>query len=587
MSSHRAAGPIRRFAVSLALLAALAALPVLADVTQPAEVVGVRVDRSLDDLVVSWDAVTIDAAGNDETVTSYHVYRGTTADFVPDKTNGSNRIAAVPGTSHTDVGAATDGQSRYFYRVSAVDDQGNEGATRPATVTTPPTLSGFWTDTTIELDWTDAQPVGEVVSYKVYRGRGSGQYEAVEDVGLATTYSATGLETNVNWYFAVTAVDVSGNETAFSNEHVDPVGGTITLRVHDDSHLCWGAAGCPPQDPDAVQRSDGFQLLLPADMPEGDWVRVELTFTMDSKLCEPPAGDNTSKCGSGNPCPEPPCNGGYNTCGDPWDRTAHVFMVLDDCIQSGAACMNGNNIELMRAVTPFGTDAPPPNGTGVVPPRSLTLDITPFTPLLQGQNRYIGSHIGHFTQEGWWVTTEFRFSKRPEDTSAKPPADGFETVFFHTTGAGLTGPYTVDIPASAQQVLGRLFVTGHGANDDPECGAGQGDEFCPKMNRILVDAAAAWEDEPWRDCCYPRGSFLCQDCSNWNACGYPSCTFDRSGWCPGEIACHDNLDEGCDQDLDLTGTLTPGATHDIQYEIVNVNGSWSRSLVVYWYDAAD
>ncbi len=50
------------------------------------------------------------------------------------------------------------------------------------------------------------------------------------------------------------------------------------------------------------------------------------------------------------------------------------------------------------------------------------------------------------------------------------------------------------------------------------------------------------------------------------------------------MACHYNLDEGCDQDLLFTSNLLPGQSHDIEYEILDINGSWSRSLVVYWYN---
>jgi hypothetical protein len=559
---------------------------VVGDVTNPADVKGLRVDRVGADLQLTWDPVTTDAAGNPETVDYYEIYRGIVPDFLPDKLGGANRIATTAATSSTDPGAATDGEPVYFYVVAAVDLNGNQGPTRPSRVVTAPVLSGQWTDTSIELTWSDGQPQDQVMAYKVYRGRASGQYEFVEDVGLATTYSATGLEANVNWYFAITAMDDGLNETTFSNEHVDPVGGTIDVRVHDGSGLCWNNSEsdkCPPTDPEHVQRSSGWQLLVPGGFPEGDWTRVDVTFTMESRLCNPPEGDNVSKCGDGNPCVNPPCNGGYNTCGDPWDRTAHLFLVLDDCIEQGHGCMNGDNIELMRAVTPFGTDADPPLGTGVVPPRALTLDITPFAPLLAGQNRYIGAHIGHYVQTGWWVTSEFHFSKRPEETSPKRPADGIDPVFFHSTGTGRTGPFPVDVPAEAQQVIGRLFITGHGGNNDPECGQ-PADEFCPRTNRILVDSAVAWEDVPWRDCCYPRGDPLCLGCWDWNACGPTSCMFDRSGWCPGEIACHDNLDDGCDQDLPFTHALTPGQLHDVEYEILNVNGSWSRSLVVYWYE---
>jgi hypothetical protein len=554
-----------------------------ADVTNPVEVENLLVGKSGGDVQLQWDAVTTDVAGNPETLGLYEIYRGTVATFVPDKAGVSNRIGTLAGETFADVGAAGSLEPSYFYLAVAVDAVGNKSASRASTITTPPVLSGFWTDTTVELDWSAAEPLEEVVAYRVYSGRSSGNYESVEDVSLAQVHSATDLATNVNWHFAVSALDSAGNETVLSNEHIDPVGGTLAVRVHDETELCWGASTCTPTDPDHVQRSNGFQMLIPADFPAGDWGRIEVTFTMDSRLYNPPAGGNVSKCGTGNPCVSPPCNGGYNTNGDPWDRTAHLFMVLDDCIEQGQACINHNNIELMRAVTPFGTDAPPPEGTGVVPPRRLTMDITPFRSLLAGQRRYIGAHIGHFVQKGWRVTTDFSFSKRPEDVSLKPPADGIQPVFFHSSGSGLTGPFPVDIPAAAQEVVGRIFITGHGGGSAPDC-SNPADEFCQRVNRILVNSATAWEDVPWRDCCWPRDSSNCNGCSDWNACGFPSCTFNRSGWCPGELACHDNLDEGCDQDQILTSALTSGQTHDIEYQVVDIAGSWSRSLVVYWYD---
>jgi hypothetical protein len=34
----------------------------------------------------------------------------------------------------------------------------------------------------------------------------------------------------------------------------------------------------------------------------------------------------------------------------------------------------------------------------------------------------------------------------------------------------------------------------------------------------------------------------------------------------------------------MTAAFTPGQASDIQYQIVDVNGSWARSLVLYWYD---
>lgn len=540
----------------------LAAGLTMADVTAPARIGDLAVDKIGADASMSWTAVALDAAGNTETVASYNIYRGETKGFVADKIGGSNRIGSSVTESYLDVGALPSGMD-YYYRVTAVDGDGNEGGSMMPLVTTPPVLSGNWTDTTIDLTWTDAQPVGEVTGYRVYCGEASGQYDFVDDVGLVNGHTIAAVLTGVNWYCAVAATDANGNESAFSNEHIDVIGGVITVRAHDEAELCWGAAGCPVETPETVVRSDGFQKLVPVVFPEGDWTSVEVTYTIESRLCSPPTVPD--KCTDGNP-------GGYNPCGDPWDRIAHLFMVLDDCIAGGGNCITQDNMELMRAITPFGTDAPAPDGDGIVPPSTYTLDITPFAPLLTG-TRHIGAQIVHYVQTGWWVTVDFRFSKRAEDTSPKPPADGIAQVFFHT-GANMLTPRPVTIPASATQVFTRYFISGHGS-----------DEFVQRLNRILVNDTPAFQTTPWVDCCYPRGTEpFCPDCADWNACGYPSCTFDRSGWCPGEIACHYNQDQGCNQDLDATGWLPPGGTYNVTYDIIGITGSWPKSLVAYWYN---
>ena len=448
-------------------------------------------------------------------------------------------------------------------------------------------LAGFWTNTTIELDWTPAEAGVDVMAYRVYYGRGSGEYEFVDDVGLATTHSLTGLEFFVNWYSVVAAVDANGNESVFSNEHIDALRGTGKMRVHDGEELCWGGSTCTPADPEKIQRSDGWELMIPAEFPEGDWTKVEVTFTMESRLCIPPNQGTVSKCGPGNPCQSPPCNGGYNPCGDPWDRTAKLFLVLDDCIAQGGSCVTDDNLELIHAVTSFGTDADPPEGTGVVPPRVLKMDITPFAPLLTG-TKYVGAHIGHFVQKGHWVTVDFEFSE--STASPKPPADGIEIVGF---GNAPLPTRQIAIPATATQIFARIFTTGHGgglhcdggANNGEPCDSGADcpggvcnpcDEFCHRTNQFLLDGSPIWNVIPFRTDCNV-GS-----CPNWNACGFPSCTFPRAGWCPGYIACHHNAP--CDNDIDFTSQIPPGGTYDFDYQIVEPNGSWDVSVALYWYE---
>ncbi len=559
-------------------------LPVwAADVTRPAEVAGVAATKTVSDVLLTWPAVTLDAAGNAETVSQYRVYRASTPDFVP---NAGNRIGTPAGPTFADSGAASNANN-YFYLVTAVDAAGNESANKPSSVTTPATLTGNYTDTTIELQWTQAQPVGQVSGYRIYYGKKAKRYDFTKDVGLSLSSSMTGLELNVNWYFAVAAIDSNGNESAFSNEYIDAVAGRVKLRAHNDDYLCWGASKCVPNSPDKVQRSDGWQLNVPVDFPVGDWKKITVTYTIDSRLCKAGQNGTTDKCGGTNP-------GGYNTCGDPWDRIANLYLVLDEsCITNGASCINNNQLELMRAITPFGTDAPAPLGDGVIPPRVLTLDVTPYATLLTGR-KYVGAEIGHFVQAGWHVTVDFNFSKRPEEASPDKPAAAVQVVGF---GGAPLPTRSVSIPAGATKVMMRVFTSGHGGTQYCDGGSNNGatctssancpggscqncDEFCHRTNRILRNGSVIWSQVPWKAECQ-AGPIFRPNCWDWNACGLASCLFPRAGWCPGVIACH--TDSPCDNDLDMTSQLAAGGTYNIDYDVLVNRGSWSVSLVMYWY----
>ena len=213
--------PIVRHAGFLGvLLVAAVCTPALADdVTRPAAVSNLVAAHVGSDGELGWDAVTLYAAGQPETIDHYKVYLGNTPDFVPDKAGGSNLIGTPSGELFTDVGAAA-GPEPYFYLVSAVDTAGNESDTKSALLTTP-TLSAFWTTTSIEVDWTDSDAAADLVAYRVYYGKHSGEYEFVDDVGLSTSHSITGLELFVNWYIAVTALAVYGNERTYEQAASD------------------------------------------------------------------------------------------------------------------------------------------------------------------------------------------------------------------------------------------------------------------------------------------------------------------------------------------------------------------------------
>ncbi len=70
----------------------------------------------------------------------------------------------------------------------------------------------------------------------------------------------------------------------------------------------------------------------------------------------------------------------------------------------------------------------------------------------------------------------------------------------------------------------RYISTGHG-------GWGEGDEFVPKQNTILIDGKVAFTHTPWREDCGCYRDLNPVSGNFWN--GLSSSDFSRSGWCPG------------------------------------------------------
>jgi fibronectin type 3 domain-containing protein len=131
-------------------------------------------------------------------------------------------------TTTFEVAGLTNGVAVTF-TVSAADEVPNESApSGPVTVTpidtTPPAAPGNLAatagDARVDLSWTaPADP--DVTSYRVYRATTSPV--AIAPAGLqggvsGTTYSQTGLTNGTTYYYVVTAVDASGNESPASLE---------------------------------------------------------------------------------------------------------------------------------------------------------------------------------------------------------------------------------------------------------------------------------------------------------------------------------------------------------------------------------
>jgi fibronectin type 3 domain-containing protein len=63
--------------------------------------------------------------------------------------------------------------------------------------------------------------MASVTGYRVYYGTASRSYSQALGSGefvTTSTYIATGLQSGRTYYFAVTAIDAAGAESAFSNE---------------------------------------------------------------------------------------------------------------------------------------------------------------------------------------------------------------------------------------------------------------------------------------------------------------------------------------------------------------------------------
>lgn len=123
-----------------------------------------------------------------------------------------NFNAATVNWSFTGVPLQSGGNT---FMVTAQDAAGN---VHSAQVTV--TYSGTQTNFAI-LSWS-INTESDLSGYRAYYGTASGGYLQPDgqgvDVGNTTTYTITGLNQGVRYYFVVTAYDYAGNESVYSDE---------------------------------------------------------------------------------------------------------------------------------------------------------------------------------------------------------------------------------------------------------------------------------------------------------------------------------------------------------------------------------
>src|SRR5574341_669038 len=86
----------------------------------------------------------------------------------------------------------------------------------------------------VSLAW-DASPSATVAGYWLYYGTQSHTYSARIDVGADTTATVSELPEGQTYYFAITAYDPQGIESAFSNEVSTATSPSLTLTVNPSS----------------------------------------------------------------------------------------------------------------------------------------------------------------------------------------------------------------------------------------------------------------------------------------------------------------------------------------------------------------
>ena len=321
----------------------------------------------------------------------------------------------------------------------------------------------------------------------------------------------------------------------------------VTTRIFDHEQICWGkpnahiAGGVQAVPYDTVLHFAGGTVILK---------RVKLPILPDhyQHFVELHQQSN----------------------GDAYDRTGSVFMILplhgstffdginnhpdslpiftgrDGQRYQGMMLTDGYKppIELVRFFTPFGVghfnERMKDFGIDWRKETYYRQEITDifFAADASNYDVVIGAWIGNYDAGGGHLLTMDIKSYPNEYTAMEVdfPHPGECVPLFNTCNVlemagqnygklfgtdSLTVTFT--IPEAATSHL-RYISTGHG-------GWGEGDEFVPRQNTILIDGKVAFTHTPWRqDCgCYRdlnpvSGNF-------WN--GLSSSDFSRSGWCPG------------------------------------------------------
>jgi hypothetical protein len=195
--------------------------------------------------------------------------------------------------------------------------------------------------TSITLAW-DPNSEPDLAGYKLYYGTAKGAYEFAIDAGNQTTYTIPGFQEREDYYFAVTAYNVYGLESAFSDEVSYPGPIAVTLSLSFLGISWYYNTPCP-------------------------WSRVDLYETLSAYL--------------------PGVVYDYSILTDIGDQTSHIFV--GDSISFNLGPISGTGIVVGRTFfsawggdwTLIGISGTIPSGLPWAGPDTPQLTLTPTTGL--------------------------------------------------------------------------------------------------------------------------------------------------------------------------------------------------------------
>ncbi|MBZ4042262.1 PNGase F N-terminal domain-containing protein [Flavobacterium hibisci] len=199
-------------------------------------------------------------------------------------------------------------------------------------------------------------------------------------------------------------------------------------------------------------------------------------------------------------------------------------------------------IEIMRFFTPFGVnyfnDKRKINNYNWAKEVVYKEDVTSLIPTDEDEI-WIGVFIGNYDAGGHTISLELDVYPSMNNKEGKPAKKKYVAPLFSTVNTmemsgqnygGLFANDTLKVNFEIKDQVENLQLlyttTGHGGWEN-------GDEFVPRMNKILVDGQEVFKVIPWRtDCATYR---LSNPASGNFPDGLSSSDLSRSNWCPGTL----------------------------------------------------